>query len=141
MTLKANSVDFSAQFGGGDGAKVVLPHFRALKAAKEGVALESFPFGQLAFVLRVDGEVNSYGFSGVGEPEIDKKGEYLAIEIGVQVGDREDIVSFLASSIINSLEIIDAALRSKGIDYDVEKLREPLNKLCQNYRYQILELR
>ena len=127
-------VVFSAQFGGRDAADAVLPHFKALKAVAKEVTLDAFPYPELAFILRVDGEISQYGFSGVGEPEVDKGGGYLAIDIGITIKDRRDIPHVIRTSMIDSLQIIAAAINSRGIgDFDVETLRMPLNQLCDRY--------
>jgi hypothetical protein len=127
-------VDFSAQFGGHDAADAVLPHFKALKEAAKEITLDAFPYPELAFILRVDGEISQYGFSGVGEPEVDKDGDYLAIDIGVTVEDRCDVPHVIRTSMMDSLQIIAAAINSRGIgDFDVETLRLPLNQLCDRY--------
>lgn len=87
--MSSSIVDFSAQFGGQDAADAVLPHFKALKAAARGLHLEGFPFAKLAFILRVDGKVNSYGLSGAGYLEVDKDGEYISVDIGITQDDRD----------------------------------------------------
>ena len=81
-------IDVSAQFGGRDAAESVLPVYRALKAAARDITFQGFPFPKLAFVLRVDGEVNEYGLSGVGDVEFDKNGGYVSVDIGITVDDR-----------------------------------------------------
>jgi len=129
-----STIGFSAQFGGQDAADAVLPHFFALKAVAKGIGFDSFPYTKLAFILRVDGEVHEYGFSGAGEPDIDRDGECLSIDIGITLEDRGDIPSTIKSSIMNSLPIIAAAVRSVGNnDFDVSRLKSPLELLCQRY--------
>jgi hypothetical protein len=60
------TIGVSAQFGGIDAHQAILPHFHALEAALKGRTFEGFPFFELAFVLRVDGQTNAYGLSGRG---------------------------------------------------------------------------
>lgn len=129
------TIDFSAQFGGQDAADAVLPHFKALKAASKGIEFSGFPYPELAYVLRVDGNVSQYGFSGTGEPDVDRDGEYLSIDIGVTVQDRDNIAQTIESGIMNSPEIITAAIRCQKIDwFDERYLTEPLTQLCKAYR-------
>src|SRR6267154_2045174 len=87
----SSSIDFSAQFGGRDAAAAVLPHFKALKAAARGLRFDGFPFAELAFILRVDGDVHQFGFSGANNLEIGKNSEYLSVDIGINHDDRRQI--------------------------------------------------
>ena len=128
------TVDFSAQFGGRDAAAVVLPHFKALKGAAKKITLNPFPYPQLAFILRVDGDVTQYGLSGTGNPDVDSDGKYLSIDIGITEEDRENIPSIISSAILDSLPIIAAAVSHRGIaGFDVNALRYPLKLLCERY--------
>src|SRR5215471_2201008 len=101
------TIDVSAQFGGPDAAQAVLPHFRALKAALKGKSVMGFPFRELAFILRVDGDVNTYGQSGPGNVVFDKKGGYVSVDIGITRADRAgrgvaEVAAFLAAAINSS---------------------------------------
>lgn len=134
-TDQTTSIDFSAEFGGQDAVDAVLPHFFALKAASKGIEFTGFPFPKLAFILRVDGQVCQYGFSGTGDPEIDPDGEYLSIDIGVTIQDRDNILRAIESGIMHSPEIITAAIRHYKIDgFDENCLLEPFILICKNYR-------
>ena len=129
------TIDFSAQFGGQDAADAVLPHFKALKAAAKGIEFSGFPYPEPAYILRVDGQVSQFGFSGTGEPDVDRDGEYLSIDIGVTIQDRDNIEQTIVSGIMNSPEIITAAIRYRKIDwFDKRCLIEPLTQLCKAYR-------
>jgi hypothetical protein len=134
MKNKTATIDVSAQFGGRDAADAAMSHFKALKLAAKDIAVDSFPFPQLAFILRVDGNVNQYGFSGTGNPEIDRGEKYLSIDIGITKGDREDIPSRICSAILESPEIVAAAIRHKGIDgFQANDLTATLKILCERY--------
>ncbi len=133
-TDQSTTIDFSAQFGGQDAADAVLSHFKALKAAAKGIEFTGFPYPELAFILRVDGEVSQYGFSGTGEPEVDRDCEYLSIDIGITMQDRQTLPQVIESGIMNSPQIITAAIRHRRIDgFDERCLNEPLAQLCQAY--------
>lgn len=132
--MSRTTIDFSAEFGGRDAADAVLPHFKALKAASRGLHFEGFPFPQLAFILRVDGKVNEYGFSGVGELEIDKDGEYLAVDIGVRIADRSHVADVVTSAILASSESITNSNRAQSWDIDIQSLHSCLLDLCARYR-------
>ncbi len=134
MKDKTASIDVSAQFGGRDAADAAMSHFKALKLAAKDIAVESFPYPRMAFILRVDGDVNQYGFSGTGNPEIDKGGKYVSIDIGITIGDRDDIRSRICSAILESPEIVAAAIRYEGIDgFQPNNLTETLKILCERY--------
>ena len=128
------TIDFSAQFGGRDAATALLPHFQALKSVAKDITVDDFPYPQLAFILRVDGEVNQYGLSGTGEPDVDKDEMYLSVDIGITKEDRDDIPSLISSSILDSLPVISAAVSHRGFaEFNVDTLRVPLELLCERY--------
>lgn len=128
------TIAFSAECGGRDATAAVMPHFRALKSAAKGITLCDFPYPELAFILRVDGDIRQYGFSGTGNPEIDSEGKYIAIDIGVSMEDRNDIPSCIISAIVDSVPIVAAALNYQGIDwFNADTLKAPLEALCKQY--------
>jgi hypothetical protein len=133
------TIDVSAQFGGRDASQAVLPHFRALKSALKGKSFGGFPFPELAFILRVDGEVNAYRQSGAGNIEFDKKGGYVSVDIGItraEWADRgpADLSAFVAKAIMSSVSILrelgDARLN--GVDW--EALEGALEAFSEAYR-------
>ena len=81
-------IDVSAQFGGRDAAQAVLPHFKALKKATRNAAIPDFGARTLAFILRVNGEVNTYGDSGPCNIDVDKNLEYVSVDLVVTIADR-----------------------------------------------------
>ena len=122
--MTTTRIDVAAQFGGDDAAQLVLPHFRALKAALRGIAFDGFPIPELAFILRVDGSVSAYGLSGAGNVEFDRKGRYVSIDIGITNADLEgggdaELAEFIAESIRSSPGLLknlgDQKLR--GVDW------------------------
>ena len=137
--MPLSTIDFSAEFGGRDAAAVVLPHFKALKAAARGLRLEGFPFAKLAFILRVDGEVNRYGLSGAGNLEIDTDGEYLSIDIGISHDDRERIPDVISAAIISSVEQIRTVENSSSWDVDFQAVQRCLVDLSARYEDGLIE--
>lgn len=130
-------IDFSAEFGGRDAATAVLPHFRALKAASRELFLDGFPFETLAFILRVDGEVNRYQLSGAGNLEIDKDGEYLSVDIGISSNDRDRIPDVISLAILSSVEKIKALKGTVFSDVDLTLLRACLLDLISRYKNEL----
>lgn len=107
-----------------------------LKQAASGLHLHGFPFPELAFILRVDGEVNKYGLSGSGYLDIDKRGKYLSIDIGVQHSDRDRLDEAITAAILSSVEVVRSNIRdSNNIDY--QELGQCLVRLCMRYKQQI----
>lgn len=106
--MASAKIDFSAQFGGRDAAEVVLPHFRALKAAARELHIQGFPFAKLASILRVDGEVSRFGASGAGNVEIDRDGEYLSVDIVIDRDDRDRAQAVITAALLSSIELIKA---------------------------------
>lgn len=76
-------VEFSAQFGGTQSARELLPHLRALKRAAERVAIEGVPFEKLGVVLRANDALAQFGVGGVDRVRLDKRSEYLGVDIVV----------------------------------------------------------
>ena len=137
-----SEIVFSADFGGLDASDAVLPELLALKAAARGISVEEFPFPQLGFILRVDGEVSQFEFSGLDNLDVDTRGKYLSVDIGVTIEDRQDLKRRMVSSILDSPGFIEGAARGKKfstklaermgvIDYNA--LKAPLELLCSRY--------
>ena len=82
-------IDTSAQFGGRDAADALLPHFKALKRAARSCAILDFAFPKFAFILRVNGEISSYGTSGVENVDFESSGKYVSVDIVVTIEDRK----------------------------------------------------
>lgn len=133
-------IDFSAQFGGKIAAEIVLPHFRALKTAKQDLLLTGFPLPELAYILRVDGEITQFEFSGVGEINVDEDGEYLSVDIGITVDDRSRIVDVISQSMLLSIDAIMKDKRCIPLSIDVQSLRTCLEQLVRNYRNEAIAL-
>ena len=129
------SIVFSAQFGGRDAAAFAMQHFRALKGAATKLGLLDFPFPELAFVLRVDGEITKYGFSGISNPEVDSGRRYLSLDIGITLQDRPHLVHTITKSISDSGPIISDTLKEYGLtSFDGDSLDNALKLLCQTYK-------
>ena len=117
------TIEVSAQFGGRDAAAAALPHFKALKAVATNFSIAEFPFNSLAFILRVDGEVNSYDLSGPGHLDFDAD-NYVSIDLGVKSEDYSNCPDSLSRSISgalrSSIEFLRCSndVRIEGIDLD-----------------------
>ena len=132
--MLSSSIDFSAQYGGRDAAVVVMPHFKALKAACHGIRLEGFPFPELAYILRVDGEISQYHISGAGNIEIDSGRDYLSVDIGVECDDRNRIVKVICDSIMSSVEQIECLARQNAWNVDFGSLSKCALELIARYK-------
>jgi hypothetical protein len=126
-------IDFSAQFGGSDAATSVLPHFRVLKAVARELSHENFPYEQLAYILRVDGEVTQYGIHGCDNVDTDKQANYLSVDIGVSVDDRGRIADVISAAILSSPDLINSYAAESGTSIDLDSLRRTLGELCSRY--------
>lgn len=135
--MASSRIDFSAQFGGRDAATIVLPHFKALKAASSKLSLEGFPFPKLAYILRVDGEVNQYGLSGAGSLEIDTDREYLSVDIGIKQGNRDQVTKVICAAILSSFEQIQALANKKSWNVDWNSLEACLSDLIVSYKNEL----
>ncbi len=127
-------IDFSAEFGGGYAAEIVLPDFKALKKASKGVLLEDFPFKELAFILRVDGEIQQYGLPSVGNIEINKGENYLSVDIVITIEDRSDLANVIKKAFSRIVELIKNEYTNERINkFDEEKLKYLLDLLYKRY--------
>lgn len=135
--MTSSVIDFSAQFGGRDGAAAVLPHFKALKMASHGIQLAGFPLPKLAYILRVDGEINQYGLSGAGNLELDSKGDYLSIDIGIKHEDRSKIDKLICEAILLGAEQIKEIGPSIIGNVDFESLKICLLELIARYKKEL----
>ena len=131
--MRLSVIDFSAQFGGRDAAGAVLPHFKSLKAAARGLALEGFPFPKLAYILRVDGEIRRFGFSGANNLEIDSDGEYLSLDIGISKEDHRRIPTVISDALLASIDTIRKAAVTSSWNVDPEALKACLVDLLVRY--------
>ena len=107
MTI--TTIDVAAEFGGRDAAQAVPPHFRHLKAALKSIRFPGFPFRELAFILRVDGEINAFRQSGAGNVQFDKVG--VSVDIGITREDRagrgdSELAAFVAGAIMSSVGLL-----------------------------------
>ena len=135
------TLDVSAQFGGRDAAKAVLPHFKALKGAAKSGGIASFPVPKLAFILRVDGEVNEYGLSGAGNVDVDRRGKYVSIDIGCTKNDRSNLEERIATGITAAPEFLQDCANPKLAGTDFEALAEDLAAFVDRYRDNLREPR
>lgn len=136
------SIDASAQYGGRDAFQAVLPHFRALKSALKGKSFGGFPFPELAFILRVDGNVNAYGQSGAGNVDFDKKGRYVSVDIGITREEwagrgLAELSDFIAGAITSSVSLLRGLgdVRVEGVDW--EALEAALQAFAGAYKAQL----
>ena len=132
--MAASTIVFSSQFGGHDAADAVLPHFWALKAASHGLQLEGFPLPELAFILRVDGKVNTYPPTADGNLDLDRKGKYLSVDIEISIEGRDRIVDAVSEAILSSVEKIKSHKKVKRLDIDYETLEACLLQLISRYK-------
>jgi hypothetical protein len=132
------TIDVSAELGGLDADQATLPHFRALKSALKGRSFEGFPFPELAFILRVDGEVSSFGLSGPGHIDFDKKGQWVSVDIGIPTAnwvarEASEVSTFIAGALMASVALLreQGGHRLKGTDWGA--LEIALQAFCAAY--------
>lgn len=127
-------VDFSAQFGGQDAADAILPHFRTLKCVSRELHLDGFPLHELAFILRVDGEVQKYPPMLDGNIKVNKKSGYVSIDIEISIEDRERIVDAISEAIISSIEKLQEHKKTMSMGINFDLLRKSLLLLIERYK-------
>jgi hypothetical protein len=134
IPTSSSSIDFSAEFGGRDAAAAVLPHFKLLKAAANGLSFQGFPFPELAYILRVDGSVNAYAISASGNLEIDADREYLSLDIGIRRDQWDRAAEVISKDILASPEKIRLSSEARNEPIDFESLELALTELVSRYR-------
>ena len=132
------TISVSAQFGGLDAGEVGLPHFRALKSALKGRSFEGFPFPELAFILRVDGQISTYDLSGAGYVELDKKRRYVSVDIGVARSDwmgrgPSEVAVFIAGAIMATVDLFKGRVDDRLRATDWAALETALQAVCAAY--------
>mgnify|MGYP000464327976 CR=1 FL=1 len=137
--MTTSVIDFSAQFGGRDAAAAVLPHFHALKAAAGHIRIGNFPFPRLAYVFRVDGEIRRYGFSGIDNPDIDRKKCYISFDIGITQNDRLRLFEVISSAIITSLSNISELSEFHSWGISIPEIRNSLEELVKSYKSELIK--
>ena len=121
---------FSAQFGGRDAAESTLPSFRRLKDAAAGVEIVGFPYPELAFVLRVDGDIQQFSLSGLGDVE-GCEGDYYSIDLGITQADQQDVDEALLSALLTCPDFV----RHRGLSgYSQIGLETAVSELCVRFR-------
>lgn len=95
------------------------------------------PFEKLAYVLRVDGGLAKFGQPGLQRTRLDKKGEYLSMDIVVDEGTssaKTDVVkAYLVDVLRQSLESMRSMRdkRMRGADFD--SLSACVSTICSAY--------
>jgi hypothetical protein len=136
----SSKIDFSAQFGDQESADLVLPHFRALKAAAKGRTIEDFPARTLAFILRVDGSITAFRVSGAHNVAFDRKKAYVSVDIGVTIDDRAQLRERLSSGIQASVEVLRASTDKRLLGTDFQAVAQALRDLCLDYEARVAKM-
>ena len=139
-TIPDEAFSVSAQFGGGAGSTVIKPHFFALKKALRpaGNAIPCDLLQQIAFILRVDGDIVQFNFEGCENVDLNRKKKYISIDVGVPVkrwqgrSDAE-IAAYLIDSMWEGLEEMLARLAANKITCDAAAIRVLFEAGAQRY--------
>ncbi|MBT8476506.1 MAG: hypothetical protein HKO95_06705 [Rhodobacteraceae bacterium] len=122
-------IDFAGQLGGKDAQPFFLPHFKALKRACVEFTVRGLNVIELTYILRIDGEVSTYGGSGVGPIIIDRNENRISVDIEISIDERQHlekaIPTYLSASVTALQEQID--------DMDVGLFESDLKKFTSNY--------
>ena len=130
-------IDFAADFGGRDAADAVLPHWRALKRVAKEIDVPGFPLPDLTFILRVDGEVREFGFTGPAHVDVDKAGTYVSVDVGITIADREGLFDVegnaIARGVLAAVPLLESITDPKLAGADFDTLETCLRSLCDRY--------
>lgn len=132
------SIDFSSQYGGKDAFKIVRPHFRALKKASEKLVLKNFPVGELVFILRASGEVQSFSGEGLDLIDFNKKESYLSIDVVVAQESWVDLEMFFEEVLVSSEKFISSLVTEGQFpSYEIDDYRSRIDELRKLYAEEI----
>lgn len=138
--LPPEAISVSAQFGGGPGSTLVKPHFFQLKKALlfAGREIPCEVIREIAFILRVDGNIVQFNFEGCERIELNRRKKYISIDVGVPVArwkDRSDleIAEYLAVSMRDGLEQMLARLRAEKLSCDDATVRTKFEEGMRRY--------
>jgi hypothetical protein len=132
------TIDISAENGGLDAHQAIAPHFKALKAASKAISFSGFPLPELAFILRVDGNVSTYGPPGPGNLDFDRKRQWVSVDIVVSAENWQnrgavEVAQFIAASILASVTLLRDAGGKHLSATDWEALVSALHLFCKSY--------
>lgn len=129
-------ITFSAQMGCKQSSEEALPYFWGLKEAAKEIDISGFPFPELAYILRVDGNIWAFGVSGPNNFKLDRKGQYLSIDLGVTIDDRKRLPTVLAESLLVSIDALHAFefKRKRAWHIDYEELKLAIHTLVRNFQ-------
>lgn len=139
-SIPAEVLSVSAQFGGGLGSTVLKPHFFGLKKGFRGAGdlIPCDSIRQVAFILRVDGDIVQFNFEGCERIDLNLRKKYISIDVGVPMAcwkDRSDveIAQYLASVLPDGLEQMLARLRAEKIACDEDQVRALFERGLSRY--------
>lgn len=133
------SIDCSGQFGGRDAHKVALPHWKALKSAGKATGVRSFPLPELHYVLRIDGEIQQYGPSGVGPVLVDKDRTCVSVDIQCTRADHPRIREVITGAIRDTPAALLGTRSKRFKEMDLDALARDLEAFEQSYRDSLAE--
>ena len=132
--MATSLIDFSAQFGGLDAADLVLPYFKALKKACQNIEVDDFPFQNLTFILRVDGEIRSFNFSGLERIKRSRSKEYISVDLGIMQKDYGRVSEVISESILSSIKLFSNFFEKKKLNHNPEALKYCILELISKYK-------
>ena len=132
--MAGSQITFSGEFGGPDAGTLGRSRWLGLKAAAHDVDLRSFPFSELAFILRIDGKVHSFGSRGVDNLLISRSKEYLSVDIVIPLEDHERIDDAIVDAMKATPEFLRTHSKCKRMDIDYAELEITINSICEAFR-------
>ncbi|WP_157835438.1 hypothetical protein [Xanthomonas sp. SHU 166] len=129
-----------ADIGGKDAHVVTnesIVRFRLL-LRKHCRAVYSNVITEIALVLRVDGSVQAWGLAGVHNVKFQKKRSFATADIFVPVSgwlgcSVDGFNEFIASGVVDAVEVICEMARDKRIDVDAELLKVDVNSAARDF--------
>ncbi|GEM_PF-2992339 len=135
---KTTIITSGAEMGGKKVSNLFVPYFMAFKRACKEIVFEDFPFKELAFLFRVCGEIKNYEGSGLDAYELNKKDDFLAIDIVITKKIREDLISYFEDLPIETNKYLIKMVKEKKIkSYNEENLLIAIEKIVANFKQEM----
>ena len=130
----------SAMQGRGTDSRRLVPHWQGIKRAfGEGATTAiSSEVEEITFILRIDGNLGSFGADGLDNFKINLRHKYVSADICIPTSrwvnaSNIEIARFIADCIMGSAPIIAAGLAKRKIECDLAILQTDLKRGCDKF--------
>ncbi len=138
--MGSDFVTLGADVGGKDAFIAVNQHVLGLRTLLRQECFKGTgdSLDEIALVLRVDGSVQAWGKTGIGNISLQKKKRFVTGDIFVpadvwSTGDAVSIRRFLMDQVTYAIRLVVEYVNQEGISLDGESLEDALENVRQLY--------